>query len=157
LPEGLLERRDLRRDPLAIVEPDHRLGHDDVAGECAVAIDAEDLGPLAHVRPAGAAVEAHPAGDMALGRDEVAGAHVFDSGADVDDGAGELVPQGQRWPNALRRPGVPVVDVEVGPTDAGGLDLHEHLVRPRTGNRNLHELESGAPPQLPDRPGRLHR
>ena len=48
-------------------------------------VDAEDPRPLAEVRVAGAAVEAHTAGDVALGRDVVADLGVPDGGPDLDD------------------------------------------------------------------------
>jgi hypothetical protein len=42
---------------------------------------------------AGAALEAHAAGDVALGRDIVADGHVPDALTPVDDRPGELVPE----------------------------------------------------------------
>ena len=79
-------------------------GHDHVLGEGAVAVDAEDLRLLAHVRLAGAAVEADAAGDVALGRDVVARRDVADVAPDLDDGAGELVAERERRLNAVRGP-----------------------------------------------------
>ena len=57
VPERLLQRRDLGRQLRAVVLPDDRLRDGDVLREGAVAVDAEDLRPLAHVRAAGAAVD----------------------------------------------------------------------------------------------------
>ncbi len=74
----------------------HHVGgrHRDVVGEGAVAVHADDLGPLAEVAAAGAALEAVPADDVAFGGDQVA--HGEEPGrvrlrAQLDDLAGELV------------------------------------------------------------------
>ena len=48
--ERLLQARDLGRELRAVVAPDDRGGHGGVVREAAVAIDAEDLRLLAHVR-----------------------------------------------------------------------------------------------------------
>ena len=115
--ERLLQRRDLGRQLRAVVLPDHRLGHGDVTREGAVPVDAEDPRALAHVRLAGAALEAHAAGDVALGRDVVADLDVVDVFPDLDDGAGELVPERERRVDPLLRPLVPLLDVQVGAAD----------------------------------------
>ena len=157
VPERLLQRRHLGRELGAVVLPDHRLRNDDELGERAVAVDAEDLRLLAHVRLPGAAVEAHAAGDVALGGDVVAaddGAHVL---AGLDDGACELVPERQRRVDPSLRPVVPAEDVQVGPAHARGLDLHEHVAGAGLGNRDAVEREPGLRPELADRPHRLHR
>ena len=154
--ERLLQRRDLRWKLLAVVLPDHGLGHDDELCEGPVAIDAEDLRVLAHVRAARAAVEAHPARDVALGRDVVAandGAHVL---AHLDDGAGKLVTERQRRLDARLRPVVPLEDVQIGAADARRLDLDEHVVRAGLGDRHPIENETRLTLQLADRPHRLH-
>src|SRR5581483_1078418 len=142
VPERLLERRDLRRKLRPVVPPDHGFGDGDVACESALAVDAEDPGPLAHVRVPRAALEAHPAGDVALGGDVVADGDVADELAAVDDRPRELVAERQRRLDPPLRPLVPAVDVQVGAADARGLDLDEHLVRRRSRHRDLVEPQA---------------
>ncbi len=153
--ERLLERRDLGRELRSIVGPDHRLGHDDELGEGAVAVDAEDLRLLAHVRLARAAVEAHAARDVALGRDVVALRDAAHVAPDLGDGAGELVAQRQRRLNAVRGPVVPAEDVQVGPAETRGLDPNEDVVVPGHRNRRLVEDEPRTRCKLANRPHRL--
>ena len=118
-------------------------GHGDVARERALAVDAEDARALAHVRLAGAALEAHAAGDVALGRDVVADLDVVDVVSDLDDRAGELVAERERRVDALLRPLVPLLDVQVGAADRRGLDLDDDLARAGDGIGDLVELEPG--------------
>src|SRR4026207_1592375 len=70
--ERLLEARDLGWQLRAVVSPDDGRGHRDVVAGAAVAVDAEDLRLLAHVRLAGTAVEADAARDVAFGGHVVA-------------------------------------------------------------------------------------
>ena len=74
-----------------------------------------------------------------------------DVATDLDDGAGELVPERERRPNPVLRPLVPVEDVQVGPAEARRLDAHEHVVRLRHGDRHLHEDEARLARELPKR------
>ncbi len=74
LPSGSRMRGVLARDR-RIELPDIGLGNDDVFGEGAVGVDADDLHVLADVRFAGAALQALAAGDVHLGGDEVAFLH----------------------------------------------------------------------------------
>ena len=72
VPEGFLERGNLRREFFSIVLPYHRFGHGDVFCKYAVAIDAEYLRPRAHVGLTCPTLEAETAGDVALGGDIIA-------------------------------------------------------------------------------------
>ena len=76
--------------------------------------------------------------------------------ADLDDRAGELVPERQRWLDPVLGPLVPDVDVQVGAADRRGLDLDEHLVAAGDGDGHLLEREPGARLELAHRPHRLH-
>ncbi len=51
-----------------------------------------------------------------------------DVGADLDDLAHELVADHHRHGDGLLRPGVPVVDVQVGAADAGAVHADQHVV-----------------------------
>ena len=76
-------------------------------------------GVRAEVPPAGHAVAAAAADDVPLAADEVARLEVGDVRADLDDLADELVADDERHRDRLLRPGVPLVDVEVGAADPG--------------------------------------
>ena len=104
----------------------------------------------------GAAVEAHPAGDVALRGDVVALRHAVDALPHRDDGAAELVAQRQRRLDALGRPLIPALDVEVGAADARRLDPDENLVRARCGNGDLVQDEPLLGTPLPHGAHRLH-
>ena len=107
--------------------PDVDLGNDDVFGEGAVGVDADDLHVLADVRLADAALQALAAGHVHLGGDEVAFLHAGDIVADGLDGAAELVAGNERRMNAALRPLVPLINVQVGAADGGHLDLDQDV------------------------------
>jgi hypothetical protein len=114
--------------------PDVRFGNDDVFGEGSVGVDADDLDVLADVGFAGAALQALAASDVHFGGDEVS---LFDAGdfiAEGGDFAAELVAGDERRVNAVLRPAVPVVNVEVGAADGGHFDFDEDLVAAEGGN-----------------------
>lgn len=91
---------------------------------------------------AGAAVEAHTAGDVGLGRYVVADLHVLDPLADLDDGPGELMAQRQRRLDPALRPGVPPPNVNVRPTATRRFDLHQDLMVPRRWDWNKLDPEA---------------
>ncbi len=154
--ERLLQARDLRRQLRAVVAPDDGRGHHDVVGEPAVAIDAEDLRLLAHVRLPGAAVEADAAGDVALGGHVVALLDVAHRAPGGNHRPAQLVPERERWPDTLGRPLIPAPDVQVGSADGGGLDPDEDLVLTGRRYRDLVERQARAGLALADRAHRLH-
>ena len=99
---------------------------------------------LAQMPPAGEAVAAAAADDVAFAADDVAGVEVVDVRADLDDPADELVADDHRHRDRLLRPGVPVVDVHVGAADAGAQHLDQHVVDAEPRDRDLFEPEPGA-------------
>src|ERR1044071_2933141 len=110
----------LQRDS-GIELPDIRFGDDDVFGEGAVGVDADNFDVLTDVSFAGAALQALAASHVHLGGNEVA---LLDAGDFVAKGrylAAELVSWNQRRMDAILRPAVPVVNVQVGAAD--GRDL----------------------------------
>src|SRR5207244_8015804 len=108
-----------------------------VLGEGAGAVDADALGVFAQVATAGQAVAAVPADDVPLAADDLTGAEILDARADLDDPADELVADHERHRDGLLRPGIPVVDVQVGAADAGTQHLDQHVVHADPGNRDL--------------------
>ena len=109
--------------------PDVRLGDDDVLGECAVGVHADDLHVLADVRFADAALQALAAGHVHLGGDEVAFLDAGNFLAHGFDDAAELVPGNERRMNAALRPLVPLINMQVGAADGGHLDLDQNVGR----------------------------
>ena len=118
------------------------IGSDEVLGERAGAIDADALGVLAQMPPAGQAIAATPADDVPLAADDVADVEVLDVRADLDDLADELVADDHRHRDRLLGPGVPVVDVQVGAADAGPQDLDEHVVDADLRDRHFFQPEA---------------
>src|SRR5690606_24842606 len=128
----------------AVVEvPDVGRRHGDVLGEAAVAVDADDPRVRADVGVPGAAQRAAAADDVPLRRHPVADVDVGHQGAHLRHVAGELVADGEWRTAAPLRPGVPVVDVDVGAADAGAPDADQHLVVADLRLGNVGEREAG--------------
>src|SRR6185437_10732526 len=108
-----------------------------VFGEGAVVIHADDLHELADVRFAGAALQALAAGHVHLRRDEVAFLDAGDLGAHRSYHAAEFVPGDERRMNAALRPGVPVIDVQVGAADRGYFDFDQNVGQADLGDGNV--------------------
>src|SRR5689334_4732203 len=120
------DRRVLKGDG-RIELPDIRLGDDDVFGEGAVGIHADNFDVLTDVSFAGAALQALAASHVHLGGNEVA---LLDAGDFVAKGrylAAKLVSGNQRGMDAVLRPAVPVVNVQVGAADGRDLDLDQDV------------------------------
>ena len=86
----LLEGDDRRVQPVRLDRV--RLGDDDLLGEAAVDVDADDPQVAAQVHVAAPALRAGPVEEVALDPDEVALLHARDRLTDADHGAGQLVP-----------------------------------------------------------------
>jgi hypothetical protein len=147
-------------DPLAD-HPRVLRGNDDVSGERTVRVDPEDAQVATDVGTPGAARRADPAGDVGLRGDERTRLHVVNLGAHGLDPPGNLVAERHRHSgDALVRPLVPLVDVQIGAADRGGVHTDEDLSLAGLGDRDL--LEPGAPalrglPQGSHRPHRRQR
>src|SRR5262245_38279025 len=89
--EGGDLRRNLRRD-----QPEVSGGDDHILGKRAVLVDANAFGMGAEMAPAGPAVAADAAGDMALSRDTVAHLVALDAGAERRDIADEFMADDER-------------------------------------------------------------
>ncbi len=85
----------------------------------------------AEVPPAGEAIAASPAHDVAFAADDFARLKIGNVRADGDDFADKFVADDHRHGDRLLRPRVPVVNVQVSPTDAGAIDADEHVVDAR--------------------------
>ena len=113
---------------LRVVDPDVGHRQRQVLGERPGPIDADALGVLAQVPPAGQAVAAAAADHVPLAADDLADVEVLDVRADLDDLADELVADHHRHRDRLLRPGVPGLDVHVGAADPGAQHLDQHVV-----------------------------
>src|SRR5215469_16678778 len=122
--------------------PDIVLGHRDVIGETAVAIDADDLDVFADVRLSGAAQVTDAARDVALCRYAVADLHGTHGCADLCDLAHEFVADDKRRLHARLRPLIPVPDVPVGSADAGFADADEDVGRPDRRHRDVFQYHA---------------
>ena len=122
--------------------PDIGFGNDHVLGEGAVGIDADDFHVLADVRFAGAALQALAASHVHLGGDKVAFFHAGDFIAESRDFAAEFVAGNQRRVNAVLRPAIPVVDVQVGAADGRDFHFDQDVVASEGGNLYFADLRA---------------
>ena len=122
--DGVAERvedaGDVAVDAGAVV-PDVGHRQREIFGEGAGPIHADAPGVRAEMPAAGEAVAAAAADDVAFAADDFAGEKVVHVRADLDDLADELVADDHRHGDRLLRPGVPLVDVQVGAADAGAI------------------------------------
>jgi hypothetical protein len=115
--EGVEDGGDLMGDA-GRVTPDVGHGEDDVLGEGAITVDSDSERVGAEVAAAGETVAATSADDVAFAADELADGEIGDIGADGYDFADELVSDHETLTDGGFSPGVPVVDMEIGATDA---------------------------------------
>src|SRR5260370_41936430 len=107
--------------------------------------------------PAGTAVAAMAAGDVAFGRYPVAQLIIVDARSHLDDAAHELMADDQPGGDRALGPLVPIVDMQIGAADRRLLDLDQHLVGADFGHRHLfhpdalHRLALAQVPPLPTR------
>ena len=116
----------------------------EIFGERPGPIHADALRVLAEMPAAGQAISAAAADDVPFAADDVAEVEILDVGADRDDPADELMPDDQRHGNRLLRPGVPVVNVDVGAADARAIDLDQHVVDADLGHGHVFEPQTGS-------------
>src|SRR5271156_1102977 len=131
--------------------PDVRLRNDDIFGEGAVGIHADDLHVLADVSLASAALQAFAASHMHLGGDEIA---FLDAGyfiAERGHFTAKFVPRNRRGMNAALGPAIPVVNVQVSTADGGHLHFDEHISASVGGNFYFANLRAGCGPRLDHR------
>jgi hypothetical protein len=136
---------DLGRDP---IEPHHiGRGHRDELGERAVPVDADDLGALAQVGGAQAALQAVPADNVALGGDQVPDREQprgLAFAAELDDLARELVADHDRGPKPVTGPAVPLPDMEVGTADTCVVDTNHDVAGTAGRNGDIPHDHAGA-------------
>ena len=96
----------------------------------------------------GQAIAAMSAGNMAFHRDEIAFGKTFHMVANLFDHADKLVANGHRNGNRFLRPGIPVVNVNVGPADRCFEDADKHIVAFDFRDRNFFEPKPGFSPAL---------
>ena len=126
------------------------IGSDDVLGERAGAVDAEADRVRAEVAPAGHAVAAAAADDVALAADEVAGGEVAHVRADLDHLADELVADHHRHGDRLRcAQSSQLVDVQVGAADPGPVHPDQDVVDADLGLGDVLSQSPGLPSRLP--------
>jgi hypothetical protein len=118
------------------------MGQRDELGERARALNAEADRVRAELTAPRHAVTAAPADDVALAADEAADVEAAHVRADLDDLADELVPDHQRDRNRPLRPGVPVVDVQVGAADPGLVHPDQDVVDPDLRRRDVLERQA---------------
>ena len=124
------------------VTPDVGHGQDDVFGEGAGAVDADALGVGAEMAAAGEAVAAASADDVAFAADELAGLKSVTLEPTATISPTNSWPMTRGTGDGRLRPGVPVVDVEVGAADAGLEDANLDVVDADLGLGDVFEPET---------------
>src|SRR5204863_1902164 len=110
-------------------------------------VDADDLGALAQVRGAEAALETVPAHDVSLGGDPVADRQQprrLGFAAELHDLARELVADHEGRAKSVAGPTVPFPDVKVGAADTGVVDTYQDVAGTVGGNRDIPHNHAGA-------------
>ena len=92
--------------------------------------------------PAGEAIAAMSASDVAFADDEIAGREAFHVIANKIDNPDKFVADGHRHGNRFLRPGVPVIDVHVCSADGSFDDPNQHVIATDFGNGNFFEPKS---------------
>ena len=131
--------------------PDIRFRDDHVFRECAIAIYADNLHVLADVGFAGAALQALAASDVHFGGNKIAFPNAGDFVTEGDHFSAEFVARNQRRMDAVLRPAVPIVDVEIGTADGRRLDFDQHVGAPEAGDLNFTNLSTRRCLRLDDR------
>jgi len=143
IPQRIQQRRIIYRNGRVDL-PDVRLRYAHVFRERAWSIHPKDGHVLTDMRFADPALEALAARHMHLCGDEVAFLHRSDVPAHLRHVSAKLMPRHQRRLDAVLRPVVPLVDVQVGPTDGGGLHLNQNIVGPELRYGHLTDLGAGS-------------
>ncbi len=118
--------------------------HGDVLRKRTVAIDADDLGFRRHVAQVAFVILAVVVDDVAFARDEIAHFALGDFAAHLHDVAADFVTLDQRHGfHASLRPGVPVVDVQIGAADRCGADFDQNVIRADHRDVALQQGEAG--------------
>ena len=88
---------------------------------------------------------------MAFADHEIATRKAFYVIANKIDNADKLMTDGHRHRNRFLGPGVPIIDVHVGPADGGLEDANEHVIAPNLWNRHFLEPQPRLGLSLHDR------
>ena len=113
---------------LRIVSPD--IGHreNDELGEAARTAHSDSLGVRAQVAAAGQAVAATSASHVPFTADQFSGPVIVHVRSDGHNFADEFVSDDERHRNCGLRPVVPLVNVEIGPTNPGKMHANLNVV-----------------------------
>ena len=125
--EGVEQGSDIEVDAGTVL-PDVGHGKNQEFGEGARPVDADPAGVGAQVPPAGHAVATAATNDVAFSGHDFSRMEVIDIIAHGDDFADKLVTDDHRHGNGFLRPGIPIVDMQVGAADGGTQNLDENVV-----------------------------
>jgi hypothetical protein len=93
--------------------------------------------------PTGETIAAMTANNVTFARHEIARRKTFHPSADALDHADKFMPDDHRHRDRLLRPGVPVVNVDIGPADRSFPDPDEHVVVAHFRHRHFLEPKPG--------------
>jgi hypothetical protein len=125
-----------------MMAPDIGHGQGDVFGESARPVHAHSLGIGAQMAPAGQAVAAAAAYNMTLPAYDIAGEKIADIGTDFHDPPHKFMADGHRHGNRGLGPGVPFVDMDIGPADSSAENLDQDIVDANGGPLDFFEPQT---------------
>ena len=140
--EGIENRRNFPIDA-CFVPPDVAHGERYEFRKSAGAVYAYPLSVGAEVTPAGQAIAAAAAHDVAFSTDDFAWMKIVHIRTNFNDLADKLMADCHRHGNGSARPFVPFVNMQVGTADAGVRDADEDVVDADGGFRNVEQSETG--------------
>src|SRR5438034_1108494 len=130
------------RPPRRTMSKAVRFRDDYVFSEGAVSVYADDFDVLADMRFTCSALQTFTAGNVHLRGNEIAFFYAGDFVAVGHNLSAKFVPWDQRRMNAVLRPAVPLINVQVRPANGGHLHLDQHVGAAEAGNFYLSNLRS---------------
>ena len=117
--------------------PDVGHGNGNEFGESAGPVDPDSLGILAKLPPPGQTITTTPTNDVALSADDVAREKVINIGAYLNDLTDKFMTDDHWHGNGFLGPGIPLIDVKIGPANARFVHADEDIVDPDLWERDF--------------------
>ena len=128
-----------------LINEDHiGFGDAQIFGKGTVPIHTHGHGVLAPLDVAVVAVAAAVAGDVTLARDPLTDLQTGDTFTQGSNLTHIFVANGHRGLDMLHRPGIPVVDMDIGAADGGFMNLDQYLTGAGCRHGNLPQFQAGA-------------
>ena len=144
---GIEDRRDLARN-WARVLPDVHHRQDDIFSESACPVHAHAQCMRAKMAASGETIAATATDDVTFAAYQLADLQVGDVRSHGDNLADELMADGQTHGDGCARPCIPLINMQIGPADAGVEDPNLHVIDAHLGLRHILQPEAALGPAL---------